>query len=92
MNFIELFVIFAVALIVLGPEKLPEVARTLGKLSGQARRAADQLRREFYNNLYPPTKPTEPNILQAARDLRTLKDEIKSEIAHVAEETKEPKP
>jgi Tat protein translocase TatB subunit len=35
----ELIVIFAVALLVFGPKRLPELARTLGKGVGQVRKA-----------------------------------------------------
>jgi Tat protein translocase TatB subunit len=40
----ELLVIFLVALLVLGPERLPEAARTLAKLFGEFRKASDDLR------------------------------------------------
>lgn len=40
----ELLVIFLVALIVLGPERLPAAARTLAKLFGEFKRASDDLR------------------------------------------------
>jgi TatA/E family protein of Tat protein translocase len=43
----ELLVILAVALIVLGPKKLPELARALGKGMAEFRRATDELRDEF---------------------------------------------
>lgn len=36
-SFTELAFCFVVALIVLGPERLPKVARTVGRWSGQAR-------------------------------------------------------
>lgn len=36
-GFSELVVCFLVALVVLGPEKLPRVARTIGRWSGQAK-------------------------------------------------------
>jgi len=36
-GFSELLVCFVIALVVLGPEKLPRLARTLGRWSGQAR-------------------------------------------------------
>lgn len=36
-GFTELLLCFVVALIVLGPEKLPGVARTVGRWTGQAR-------------------------------------------------------
>jgi len=36
-GFSELLVCFVIALVVLGPEKLPRLARTLGRWSGQAK-------------------------------------------------------
>ena len=43
----ELMVIFVIGLVVLGPKKLPELARTLGKSLAEFRRASNDLRREF---------------------------------------------
>jgi len=43
----ELVVIFAIALIVLGPKRLPELARSLGRGIAEFRRASNDLRREF---------------------------------------------
>jgi twin arginine-targeting protein translocase TatB len=40
----ELFLIFIIALIVLGPQKLPDLARTLGKVVGEFRKATDELK------------------------------------------------
>lgn len=40
----EFILILAVALIVIGPKKLPEVARTLGKAMGEFKRATNELR------------------------------------------------
>jgi TatA/E family protein of Tat protein translocase len=40
----ELLAILAVALIVFGPRKLPEIGRTLGKALGEFRRATDDLK------------------------------------------------
>ena len=79
-NLPELLIILGVALLVFGPDKLPEVARTLGKLAGQARRASDQVRREFYNNLYPPAGDANTGIAHTARELRTIQAEIKNEL------------
>jgi sec-independent protein translocase protein TatB len=42
-----MIVIAGVALVVVGPERLPKVMRELGKWYGQLRRAADDLRRAF---------------------------------------------
>jgi TatA/E family protein of Tat protein translocase len=43
----ELLVIFAIALVVLGPKKLPEIARSLGRGLAEFRRASSEMRREF---------------------------------------------
>src|SRR5260370_38140394 len=48
----ELAVIFVVALLLLGPDKLPELARGIGKFMREFRRQTDDVRgmveREFY--------------------------------------------
>ena len=44
----ELLLILAIALIVLGPKKLPELARALGKGLAEFRRATDELKDEFH--------------------------------------------
>ena len=45
----EIMVILILALLVLGPERLPKVARDLGKIVGELRRTSDELRDEFLN-------------------------------------------
>ncbi|HOJ13517.1 MAG TPA: Sec-independent protein translocase protein TatB, partial [Deltaproteobacteria bacterium] len=47
----ELLVILVIALIVLGPKNLPEIARTLGRAFGQFQRATDDIKREFESSL-----------------------------------------
>ena len=43
----ELLLIMAIALVVLGPKKLPEMARALGKALGEFRRVTDEVKEEF---------------------------------------------
>ena len=43
----ELMVIFVIGLIVLGPQRLPALAKSLGKSMAEFRRASTDLRREF---------------------------------------------
>ncbi len=43
----EMIIIFVVALLVVGPSKLPELARTLGKAFTEFRRMADEVKETF---------------------------------------------
>lgn len=47
----HLIVIFVVALIIFGPEKLPELARNLGKVMAEFRRATGDLRSNFEGHM-----------------------------------------
>lgn len=68
----EVFLILVIALVVIGPKKLPEVARALGKGYAEFRRAFDDMKRgveseihadEIRKNLLdiaPPPRPSSP--------------------------------
>jgi Tat protein translocase TatB subunit len=62
----ELLVIFVVGLLVLGPRRLPELARTLGKSLAEFRRAATDLRREFLDVAEEPRSAPPPAQRPAA--------------------------
>lgn len=71
-SFSELLVIAVVALIVIGPEKLPKVARTLGAISGRMQRYIAQVKEEV-------------NRETRFEELQQLQTEIQ-ESAYVAEQ------
>ena len=50
-SFSEVLVIAAVALIVLGPERLPKVARTLGHLFGRAQRYVNDVKSDIQREI-----------------------------------------
>ncbi|MCC6916036.1 Sec-independent protein translocase protein TatB [Nitrosomonas sp.] len=50
-SFAELIVIGIVALVVIGPERLPAVARTVGYFLGRARRYVDQVKRDLHEEM-----------------------------------------
>jgi sec-independent protein translocase protein TatA len=57
----ELMIILVVALIFIGPSKLPEVARTIGKGLREVRKASDDLRSTIMlDDVDPPTPPRTP--------------------------------
>ncbi|MEK7860729.1 MAG: twin-arginine translocase TatA/TatE family subunit [Chloroflexota bacterium] len=45
----ELLLLLVIALLVLGPERMPKLARDIGKTVGDLRRTSDELRQEFMN-------------------------------------------
>jgi sec-independent protein translocase protein TatB len=50
-GFGDYFFIFVLALILLGPKKLPELARQLGKLMGEFRRASNEFKMQMEEEL-----------------------------------------
>jgi len=63
---LELVVIFTVILLVVGPEKLPQIARTLAKYLGDFRRVSDDLKRTVMSvgDDISPTKGNDPNLVK----------------------------
>lgn len=49
-GFPELLVIMAIALIVFGPNKLPELAKGLGKAIREFKKASEEVKEEFYTH------------------------------------------
>jgi Tat protein translocase TatB subunit len=68
----EMVVIFVIALVVLGPKRLPELARSLGRTLAEFRRAATDLRRDFADvadevRIEPPRIPAAPEAEPEAK-------------------------
>jgi sec-independent protein translocase protein TatB len=65
-GFQEILVIMVIALLVFGPDKLPELGRRVGKLMREFRRASDDFRSTVETNLHlaedilPPSASLEP--------------------------------
>ena len=61
----ELLLLLLISLIVLGPERMPKLARDLGRAMAEFRKTSDELRNEFLNAdkyLDTATKPAPPAI------------------------------
>jgi sec-independent protein translocase protein TatB len=52
LSFTEIVIIAVLALILLGPDKLPEAARTAGKLMRELRRATDDIKDQLETEIY----------------------------------------
>jgi sec-independent protein translocase protein TatB len=81
--FSEIVVIAVVALIVIGPERLPKVARTLGHMFGRLQRYVNEVKadinreieldelRKLQNQVQTAAHDFERSVTQAARDVET---------------------
>lgn len=60
----ELVLILVIALIIFGPGKLPEVAKSLGKAVNQFKNASSGIQKEFQDALKdsPPVKPADDAV------------------------------
>jgi TatA/E family protein of Tat protein translocase len=61
----HLVIIFLVALIVFGPEKLPELARSFGKVMAEFRRATGDLKSGFEEHMRELERETRLNDMKA---------------------------
>lgn len=67
----ELLVILAVALIVIGPKKLPELAKTLGKAMGEFKRATNDLKQNIEK---------ETGLDEVGKDLRNINRDLNNSL------------
>ncbi len=64
LGFGEILIILVLALVLLGPSKLPEAAKQLGKGLREFKKATDDLRQQFEGELYSDQKPARPRLVE----------------------------
>jgi sec-independent protein translocase protein TatB len=93
-GFPELLIVALVLLLVVGPERLPEVLRTVGRVVGSARRSfdtlkaelerevgADDLRRELHNaRIMEDAKRLQEDLKGAEQSFKALEQTTKAEL------------
>ncbi len=85
-GFWELLVIAIIGLLVLGPERLPVVARKIGRYIGKARRSWNNIRTEIEAEIHSEemkkvvTEPVEQLKSEAARIEKSARDMVDSGI------------
>jgi len=71
-SFSELLIIALVALIVIGPERLPKVARVAGLMAGRVRRYAQDFKQEINREIeLEELKRLQEEVVHTARSLET---------------------
>jgi len=83
-SFGELAVIGTVALVVLGPERLPKVARTVGEWVGKAQRYVSQVKSDINREMeLTELKKLQEEARQAAQSVQSSLTEVSSGIASI---------
>ncbi|MCL2021669.1 MAG: Sec-independent protein translocase protein TatB [Betaproteobacteria bacterium] len=79
-SFSELLVIALVALIIIGPERLPRVARVAGLMLGRVRRYAQDFKQEINREIeLDELKRLQEEVNRSARDLEaSVRSEVES--------------
>ncbi len=71
-GFSELIVIAVVALVIIGPEKLPKVARTLGHLLGRAQRYVNDVKSDINREMQlDELKKLQSQVTESAREMES---------------------
>jgi Tat protein translocase TatB subunit len=76
----ELFVIFIIAIVVIGPKQLPDVARTIGKVFTTFKRTSNQLRDQMQE---------EVKKFQEMEEVKEFKSVVESEVYNIQSTTEE---
>jgi TatA/E family protein of Tat protein translocase len=74
----ELLIILVVALLVLGPKRLPEIARSLGKGMAEFRRASNEFTRTLSASVDEPPHPPAPAPAPAPKPVVEAEPEKKT--------------
>ncbi len=64
LGFGEILIILVLALLLLGPSKLPEAAKQLGRGLRDFRKATDDLKQQFEGELYTENRPQRPKLVE----------------------------
>jgi sec-independent protein translocase protein TatB len=101
-GFSELIVIALVALIVIGPERLPRVARTLGALLGRAQRYVNDVKadiqrevdldelKNIQSTFQDAAKSVEQSVSQVSQELHTAGESLNQSVAGTAGDHMQP--
>ena len=101
-GFSELIVIALVALIVIGPERLPRVARTIGALLGRAQRYVNDVKADIQREVdldelknirstfQDAAKSVEQSVNQAGEELQAAGESLNQSVSGSVEAKEEP--
>ena len=101
---LEIMVILVVALLVIGPEKMPELARSIARLMRDLRGAIDEVRGQFeeitredlfdtkgIDSYYRDTIDSVKNSMEPPEDIKDIGKEIDDSLKQIDKPAEEPK-
>jgi sec-independent protein translocase protein TatB len=103
-GFSEIVVIMVVALVVIGPDRLPTVARTMGKWWGRMQRYVNRIKmdvassmeleelRELERKIKAEADALERTVQQAGNDINHQVQQMEKESDHPAPDSAKPNP
>lgn len=87
LGFTELFVIAVVGLIVIGPERLPRVARTLGHLFGRMQRYVTEVKADINREMeLDELRKLQSSMQDAARE---IEKSVSTQVNYIEDEVKQ---
>ncbi len=86
----ELVVIFLIALVVIGPDKLPEYARQLGKALGELKKSTSGLNEEIRKDVIVPLNEAAQPLREAVEPINDSVTQIKSDMDKVTKTINNP--
>ena len=82
---LELVIVFIVALIVIGPNKLPEYAKKFGEAMREFKKASSVLTSEIKENIVEPLEEAQRPLREAMEPITELDKEIRGNIKEVTD-------
>lgn len=76
----ELVVVFVVALLVIGPDKLPSYAKKLGTALAEFRKASESLTKDFQETVVAPLEEAQRPLREAIEPLEELEKGVRSDV------------
>jgi sec-independent protein translocase protein TatA len=88
----EMVVIFFVALVVLGPKRLPELGKTLGKGLREFKKHSDELKANWHEQIRDIETPVKKTYEEAKAEVEEVSSKIAEETPPAPNPTEEPAP
>ena len=83
---LELLVVFIVALLVIGPDKLPQYAKKFGAALREFRSASKDVTQEIRESVIDPLEEAQKPLREAMEPLEDLKKDLKADVRDVEKE------